>query len=46
VDLINQAQKKANQPAERQQLYMQSEKILCEEGIFVIPVTHFNMKIK
>jgi oligopeptide transport system substrate-binding protein len=46
VDLIDQAQQKASQPAERQQLYIQAQKILNEEGIYVIPVTHFTMKMK
>jgi oligopeptide transport system substrate-binding protein len=46
VDLINQAQQKAAQPLERQQLYIQAEKILCEDGVYVIPVTHFTTVIK
>jgi len=29
-----------NNPSERQRLYIEAEKILCEDGVYVIPVTH------
>lgn len=39
-ELITQAEAAANNPAERQRLYIDAEIILCEEQAFVIPVTH------
>lgn len=39
-DLVAKAEAAVNDPSERQLLYIEAEKILCEEGVFVIPVTH------
>lgn len=39
-ELVTKAKAAVNNPSERQLLYVEAEKILCEVGIFVIPVTH------
>jgi oligopeptide transport system substrate-binding protein len=39
-DLVAKAEAAVNDPSERQLLYIEAEKILCETGVFVIPVTH------
>jgi oligopeptide transport system substrate-binding protein len=40
ADIITKARSEAASPVERQQLYIEAEKILCEDGVYVIPVTH------
>ena len=39
-ELVTKAKAAVNNPSERQLLYVEAEKILCEDGVFVIPVTH------
>ena len=39
-ELVTKAETAVNNPSERQILYVEAEKILCETGVFVIPVTH------
>jgi oligopeptide transport system substrate-binding protein len=39
-ELITKAKAAVKNPSERQLLYIEAEKILCEDGVFVIPVTH------
>lgn len=39
-NLANSAEVGVNDPAARQKLYIEIEKILCEDEVYVIPVTH------
>jgi oligopeptide transport system substrate-binding protein len=39
-EIITTAKSAADNPLERQRLYIEAEKILCEDGVYVIPVTH------
>jgi len=44
--LVSRAEAAANDPISRQKLYIEAEKLLCEQEIYIIPVTHavINMK--
>jgi ABC-type oligopeptide transport system substrate-binding subunit len=39
-EIITTAKSAVDNPPERQRLYIEAEKILCEDGVYVIPVTH------
>jgi oligopeptide transport system substrate-binding protein len=39
-ELITSAKAAVDTPLERQRLYIEAEKILCADGVYVIPVTH------
>jgi len=39
-ELVAKAEAAVTNPSERQLLYVEAEKILCEDGVFVIPVAH------
>ena len=39
-ELVAKAEAEIKNPSDRQILYIEAEKILCETGVFVIPVTH------
>jgi oligopeptide transport system substrate-binding protein len=39
-EIITTAKSAVDNPPERQRLYIEAEKILCEVGVYVIPVTH------
>ncbi len=39
-ELVAKAEAVVKDPSERQLLYIEAEKILCEDGVYVIPVTH------
>ena len=39
-ELVAKAEAAVKNPSDRQILYIEAEKILCETGVFVIPVTH------